>query len=86
VAERSQALLSIKGKKTPTSFHRELGKLMWDTAAWAATSRRPEEGPGAIPELREEFWKNVKVPGTGEELNQSLERPAAWPTSSSWAS
>jgi succinate dehydrogenase / fumarate reductase, flavoprotein subunit len=68
------------------SFHRELGKIMWDYCGMARTREGPE-GAGKIPALREEFWANVNVPGSGDgELNQSLGRPAAWRTSSNSAS
>ena len=66
-------LLEIHGKRTVTSFHRELGKLMWDDCGMARTEAGLKKALKRIPELREEFWKNVNVLGSGEELNQSLE-------------
>jgi succinate dehydrogenase / fumarate reductase flavoprotein subunit len=66
-------LLSIKGKRTVTSFHRELGLLMWDKCGMARNAAGLEEAIGRIPELRAEFWANVNVPGSGSCLNQSLE-------------
>jgi succinate dehydrogenase / fumarate reductase flavoprotein subunit len=66
-------LLSIKGKRTPTSLHRELGKLMWEKCGMARNDAGLKEALKRIPELREEFWKNVNVTGENGELNQSLE-------------
>ena len=66
-------LLSIKGKRTVTSFHRELGLLMWDKCGMARNEAGLREALQKIPALREEFWKNVTVPGSGDSLNQSLE-------------
>jgi succinate dehydrogenase / fumarate reductase flavoprotein subunit len=66
-------LLSIKGKRTPTSLHRELGKLLWEKCGMARNEAGLKEALKRIPELREEFWKNVNVTGENGELNQSLE-------------
>jgi succinate dehydrogenase / fumarate reductase flavoprotein subunit len=55
------------------SFHKELGKLMWENCGMARSKQSLEKNLKRIPELREEFWKNVKVTGVGEELNQDLE-------------
>ena len=66
-------LLSIKGKRTPTSLHRELGKLLWEKCGMARNEAGLKEALKRIPELREEFWKNVNVTGEAGELNQSLE-------------
>jgi succinate dehydrogenase / fumarate reductase flavoprotein subunit len=74
VAERTSRLLSIKGKRTVDSFHRELGKLMWDNCGMARDATGLKSNLKRIPELREEFWRNVTVPGSGAELNQSLEK------------
>jgi succinate dehydrogenase / fumarate reductase flavoprotein subunit len=74
VEERLNKLLSIKGKRTPDSFHRELGALVWDQCGMARTEAGLKEVLTKIPALREEFWQNLNVPGSGEELNQSLER------------
>jgi succinate dehydrogenase / fumarate reductase flavoprotein subunit len=73
VAERTKRLLSINGKRTPTSFHRELGKIMWEYCGMARSADGLKHALAEIPKLREEFWQNLTVPGTGEELNQSLE-------------
>jgi succinate dehydrogenase / fumarate reductase, flavoprotein subunit len=74
VEERTLKLLSIGGVRTPDSFHRELGKIAWEKCGMARNAKGLEEALQRIPELREEFWKNLRVPGTGEELNQSLEK------------
>src|SRR5512136_189935 len=66
-------LLSVKGKRTPTSLHRELGKLLWEKCGMARNEAGLKEALKRIPELREEFWKNVNVTGENGELNQSLE-------------
>ncbi|MBI1178218.1 succinate dehydrogenase (quinone) flavoprotein subunit [bacterium] len=66
-------LLGIKGKRTVRSFHRELGKLVWEKCGMARSKESLEAALKRIPELREEFWQNVNVPGSGQSLNQSLE-------------
>ncbi|MDX1950712.1 MAG: fumarate reductase/succinate dehydrogenase flavoprotein subunit [Verrucomicrobiota bacterium] len=73
VKQRVSKLLSIKGKRTVTSFHRELGKLMWNNCGMARSEQSLNENLRRIPELQEEFWKNVVVPGEGSDFNQSLE-------------
>jgi succinate dehydrogenase / fumarate reductase flavoprotein subunit len=73
LTERTKRLLSIQGKRTPTSIHRDLGKIMWEHCGMARDRKGLEQGLAMIPKLREEFWKNLRVPGSGEELNQSLE-------------
>jgi succinate dehydrogenase / fumarate reductase flavoprotein subunit len=70
----TKKLLSIKGKRTVDSFHRELGKIMWDKCGMARDKSGLEEAIKKIPALREEFWKNVNVLGGNDELNQSLEK------------
>ncbi len=67
-------MLEMKGKRTPASFHKELGKLMWDYCGMARTESGLKKALQLIPALREEYWKNLHVPGTGSELNQSLEQ------------
>src|SRR5262249_5788855 len=74
VKERIQRLLSIEGSRTPDSFHRELGALVWDQCGMARTEAGLKLALQRIPELREQFYRDLKVLGTGEELNQSLER------------
>ena len=73
VKERANRLLARKGKRTATSFHRELGKLLWENCGMARTAAGLKQALGRIPELREQFWREVMVPGGPEELNQSLE-------------
>ncbi|MFA7405243.1 MAG: fumarate reductase/succinate dehydrogenase flavoprotein subunit [Pelobacteraceae bacterium] len=71
-AEQSK-LLGINGKKTVFEFMRELGGLMWENCGMARSKESLEVNLKKIPALREEFWKNVKVTGTGADLNQQLE-------------
>ncbi|MDR3578780.1 MAG: fumarate reductase/succinate dehydrogenase flavoprotein subunit [Oryzomonas sp.] len=66
-------LLSINGKRTVTDFTRELGGLMWENCGMARTKESLEKNLKKIPALREEFWKNVKVTGSGADFNQQLE-------------
>jgi succinate dehydrogenase / fumarate reductase flavoprotein subunit len=73
VEDRLKKLLGVNGKRTADSFHRELGDIMWDKCGMARTRVGLEWALQRIPELREEFWTNVVVPGEGG-LNQSLER------------
>jgi len=70
---QAQKLLSIKGKRTVTSLHRELGKLLWEKCGMARNEMGLKEALRRIPELREEFWRNVNVTGENGELNQNLE-------------
>jgi succinate dehydrogenase / fumarate reductase flavoprotein subunit len=74
VTQRLDKLLSIKGTRTPDSFHRELGALVWDECGMARSEAGLKKALAKIPELREQFWRELKVLGSGEELNQSLER------------
>jgi succinate dehydrogenase / fumarate reductase flavoprotein subunit len=74
VAERTRRLLAVRGKRTVDSFHRELGQLMWDKCGMARNAAGLQEALQRIPELREEFWRNVNVPGSDAELNQALEK------------
>ncbi len=71
--ERIKTFLSINGTRTVMSFHRELGKIMWDKCGMARDKKGLREAIKTIPALREEFWENVRVPGSGAELNQTLE-------------
>ncbi|MFK4039501.1 fumarate reductase/succinate dehydrogenase flavoprotein subunit [Nonomuraea wenchangensis] len=74
VRSKIDRLLAVNGTRTPDSFHRELGKLMWDYCGMERTEESLRKALERIPELRQEFWENVKVSGTAEELNQVLER------------
>jgi succinate dehydrogenase / fumarate reductase flavoprotein subunit len=73
VAARTKTFLSIKGRRTVTEFHRELGRLMWDKCGMARNEAGLKEALERIPALRQEFWEDVSVLGDGNELNQSLE-------------
>ncbi len=66
-------LLSIRGKRTVRSLHRELGKLLWENCGMARSKESLTQALQRIPELREEFWKNVNVTGENGELNPALE-------------
>ncbi|MFG1947986.1 fumarate reductase/succinate dehydrogenase flavoprotein subunit [Nonomuraea sp. NPDC048826] len=74
VRTKIDRLMSVNGTRTPDSFHRELGKLMWDYCGMERTEESLRKALERIPELRQEFWENVKVTGTAEELNQVLEK------------
>ena len=74
VKARTQRMLSIRGKRTVTSFHRELGKLMWDKCGMARNEAGLKEALQRIPALREEYWENVNVTGENQALNQALEQ------------
>jgi succinate dehydrogenase / fumarate reductase, flavoprotein subunit len=73
VAAMTNRLLSIKGKRTVTSFHRELGKLMWEHCGMSRNAQGLDFATGKIRELHEEYWRNVDVLGGAEEFNQALE-------------
>jgi len=74
VRQRTRALLGVDGRRTVDSFHRELGRLMWDNCGMARSDAGLRRVLDRIPQLRDEFRKNVRVIGTEEELNQSLEK------------
>jgi succinate dehydrogenase / fumarate reductase flavoprotein subunit len=74
VKTKIDKLLSIKGNRTVDSFHRELGKIVWEYCGMARTAQGLELAIGKIRALREEYWKNVTVPGSGNDLNESLEK------------
>ena len=73
-ADKIKKLLGIKGKKTSSDYHKRLGKLMWDYCGMARNEKGLKNLLSQIPEMREEFWKNLTVTGSGEELNQALEK------------
>ena len=73
VAARNKALLDVDGKRTTASFHRELGKIMWEHCGMARNESGLTRALADIPKLREAFWKDVKILGDGAELNPSLE-------------
>jgi succinate dehydrogenase / fumarate reductase flavoprotein subunit len=74
VQEKTRKLLTHKGKKTATEFHRELGHLLWEDCGMARTERSLTHALARVPALREEFWAGVNVPGSDAELNQAVER------------
>lgn len=74
VRSKIDKLLAIQGERTVDSFHRELGKIMWDDCGMARNKAGLESALQKIPALREEFWQNVRVLGSGESMNQSLEK------------
>jgi len=74
VRKRTEKLLSIQGVRTVDSIHRELGKVMWDYCGMARNEAGLKTALARIPEIKHEFWTNVRVLGQGEELNQSLEK------------
>ena len=71
---RTKKFLSINGKRTVDSFHKELGKIMWDYCGMARNKAGLQIALKRIPEIRAEFWENVKVLGSNEEVNVSLEK------------
>jgi succinate dehydrogenase / fumarate reductase flavoprotein subunit len=74
IADMTRRLLAIGGKRTVDSFHRELGKLMWENCGMARSAEGLRHNLKRIPELRAEFWRDVNVPGSAEDLNQALEK------------
>lgn len=74
VKDSINKLLSIKGEKTVDEFHKELGKIMWEYCGMSRTAEGLKKAKGMVKELREEFWRNVKVIGENEELNMTLEK------------
>jgi succinate dehydrogenase / fumarate reductase flavoprotein subunit len=74
VRDRVQRLLSVKGKRTVDSFHKEIGKLLWDECGMARSKEGLEKAIKRFDEIREEFWSDVRVLGDKEELNVSLEK------------
>ena len=74
VAERVRSLLGIGGQRSVDSFHRELGRIMWEHCGMARNEAGLKAALEKIPALREQFWREAKVPGENEELNQSLEK------------
>lgn len=74
VEERVQTMLSINGTRSVDSIHKELGHIMWEYCGMERTEEGLLKAIGLIRELKNEFWTNVKVTGTNEELNQALER------------
>ena len=74
VTNRLKKLMSIQGKRSVDSFHKELGAVMWEYCGMARNKSGLEKALELIPKLRDEFWSNLKILGSGEGLNQSLEK------------
>ena len=74
VAEKNERLLSIDGSRTVDELHMELGRVVWEHCGMERSAEGLRTALQRIPELREAFWSDVKVPGSGETLNQSLEK------------
>ncbi len=74
VQEKIDRLLSINGKETVTSFHKRLGKILWDYSGMVRNEDGLKKALDLVNELQKEFWDNVKVPGSSDELNQELEK------------
>ncbi len=72
--EELAALLAVKGKRTVADFHRDLGRILWENCGMARDDAGLLKAKERIPALRQEFWKDVNVPGSAADLNQSLER------------
>ena len=71
---RFYKLLSIQGTRSVDSFHKELGQIMWEYCGMNRTEEGLIKAIGLIRELREEYWRNVRVTGINEDFNQALER------------
>ncbi len=76
VVDKMNRLLSVGGKHSVDSFHKRLGKIMWDHVGMARNAKGLKEAIVQIRELRKEFWNDVKVPGKNDELNMELEKAA----------
>src|SRR6201987_896332 len=74
VRTRIKKLLEVDGKRSLDAIHRELGHLLWEKCGMARNEKGLREALQKIPEMREKFWRDVRVPGDGEDFNQSLER------------
>ncbi len=74
IAEMTKRLLSIQGRHTVDDLHRRLGKILWDQCGMSRDARGLESAIGQIRELKEQYWKDVKVAGSADDLNQSLEK------------
>ena len=74
VRDRIDKLLAVNGTESPRSFHKRLGQIIWDKCGMARSKEGLMEAIDSIQKLREEFWSNVRVLGSSDELNQELER------------
>ena len=76
VREQINTLMNVKGTKSVDSFHRELGQIMWDDCGMERTKAGLEHALKRIPEIRADFWENVRIPGTADGMNTELEKAA----------
>jgi succinate dehydrogenase / fumarate reductase flavoprotein subunit len=74
VVKTIETLLTIKGKRTCDDIHRELGKILWDYCGMSRSQDGLEKAKGLVKALKEEFWSNITVPGSANEMNQTLEK------------
>ena len=74
VKDLTKKLLSVKGKRTVDDIHKQLGKIMWNKVGMARDEKGLKEGIQEIRQLKEEFWKSITIPGSGDDVNQTLER------------
>jgi succinate dehydrogenase / fumarate reductase flavoprotein subunit len=74
VDARISKMLSVNGNTTVDEYHRRLGKIMWDNVGMGRNAKGLKKAIGMIPDLREEFWKDLKITGTGTEMNMELEK------------
>jgi succinate dehydrogenase / fumarate reductase flavoprotein subunit len=74
VRDRLQRLLAVGGKRSSDEFHRKLGRIMWEHCGMARSAEGLQEALRIIPELRAEFWEDVRIPGGLDEFNQPLEK------------
>ena len=74
VGDRINLLLNIKGKQTVESFHKRLGKIMWDKCGMARNAKGLQEAITEIQQLKKEFWTDVRIPGTANEINTELDK------------
>ncbi|MCG3133421.1 MAG: Fumarate reductase flavoprotein subunit [Planctomycetes bacterium] len=72
--DRTKRLMSIGGKRSPDHFHIRLGKVMWEKCGMARNKAGLEQALREIPAIREEFWRDLRIPGSGADLNQTLEK------------
>ncbi|MFZ1306083.1 MAG: fumarate reductase/succinate dehydrogenase flavoprotein subunit, partial [Ferruginibacter sp.] len=74
VSDRINTLMNIKGKQTVESFHKRLGKIMWDKCGMARNAQGLQEAISEIQALKKEFWSDVKIPGDINEMNPELDK------------
>src|SRR5690606_31605037 len=74
VSDRINTLMNIKGKQTVESFHKRLGKIMWEKCGMARNEQGLKEAIGQIQELKKEFWSDLRIPGGIDEMNPELDK------------